>query len=475
MDSFFRRWAGTPVDCDGRGRTFPRFSPDGKWIAFSSTRNGNYDVYLVSIEGGAIKQLTFHDSADYVDSWSWDSNFIYFTSGRQNSFTSYKVNIKGGTPYRIFENYFNNIHNVVEDPKSPALYFTDTWESLRFASRKRYKGDYNPDIKSYNPETGELISHTKYRGKDLWHSMDKNGNLYFASDEGTDEYNLFTFKNGKKEILTKFKDSIKYPQVCADGSKVVFEKGYRLFLYDINTKKVSGIKVNLQKNYKLNLSKDFNISGKVTYFDVSPDEKKIAFVSRGELFISDIKGKFIKKMVTDPKGRVIEVKWLSDSSSLIFNQTVDGYLDLFKLVDGKEVRITEGEMDDRNISLNSKRDKALYLSGKRFVMMMDLKDFSSKKIAEDELWGFYNSTPCFSPDDKYVVFTAYRNFEQDIFVHDLAAGKTINITDSGVTESNPFWSPDGKYLFFEADRLKPQYPRGDSFKDICSSIDEIFR
>jgi len=379
---------------------YPRFSPDGKWVAFSSTRNGNYDVYRVSVAGGVIKQLTFHDSSDYVDSWSWDSKFIYFTSGRQNSFTSYKVSSDGGTPVRIFGNYFNNIHNIVEDPGSPALYFTDTWESLRFASRKRYKGDYNPDIKSYNPETGELVSHTKYRGKDLWHSLDKNGNVYFASDEGTDEYNLFTLKDGKKVMLTKFEDSLKYPQVCADGSKVVFERGYKLFLYDTKGKQVSAIKINLHENNKLNLSKDFNISGKVTYFDVSPDEKKIAFVSRGELFISDIKGKFVKKMKTDPGGRVIEVKWLSDSRSLLFNQTVAGYLDLFRLENGKEIRISNSEMDERNISLNSKRDKAIYLSGKRFVMILDLKDFSSRKIAEEELWGFYNSTPQFSPSDQ---------------------------------------------------------------------------
>ncbi len=439
---------------------YPRFSPNGKWVAFSSMRNGNSDVYIIPVKGGGVKQLTFHDSGDIVDSWSWDSKFIYFTSGRQNSFTSYKVDINGGTPVRIFSNFFNNIHNIVEDPKSPALFFTDTWESLRFASRKRYKGDYNPDIKSYNPETGELISHTKYRGKDMWHSLDKNGNIYFVSDEGTDEYNLFTLKNGKKTKLTDFKGSIKYPQVSADGSKVVFEKGYQLFVYDTGSKKVSGIKIALYENYKLNLSKDFNISGKVTYFDVSPDEKKIAFVSRGELFISDIKGKFVKKMGTDPKGRVMEVKWLSDSRTLIFNQTVNGYLNIFKLTNGKEKQLTNGEMDDRNLSLNSKRDKAVYLSGKKFVKIIDLKDFSTRKIAEDELWGFYNSTPYFSPDDQYVVYSAYRNFEQDIFIHHLKEGKTMNITDSGVTESQPFWSPDGKYLFFEADRLKPQYPRG---------------
>ncbi len=441
---------------------FPRFSPDGKWIAFSSTQGGNSDVYIIPVEGGRIKQLTFHDSSDLVDSWSWDSKYIYFTSMRQNNFSAYKVGREGGTPVRIFKNFFNTVHNVVEDPKSPALYFTDTWESLIFASRKRYKGDYNPDIKSYNPDTGELISHTKYIGKDQWHSIDRSGNVYFASDEGSDEFNLFWLNKGKRVALTFFKDSIKYPQVCADGSKVVFEKGYQLFIFDTNTGKIGKVKIDLYENNKLKLSKDFNVSGKVSNFDVSPDEKKIAFVSRGELFVSDIKGKFIKKMGTDPNGRVMEVKWLTDSRSLLFNQTVNGYLDLFRFEDGRVIRITNSKMNDRNISLNKKRDKAVYLSGKKFVKILDLKDFTSKTIAEDELWGFYNSTPRFSPDDRFIAFTAFRNFEQDILIHDLEKGETINITDSGVTEAQPFWSPDGKYLFFEADRYMPQYPRGGS-------------
>ncbi|MEN8222193.1 MAG: S41 family peptidase [Acidobacteriota bacterium] len=439
---------------------YPRFSPDGKWIAFSSSQGGNSDVFLIPVSGGKIRQLTFHDSQDSVDSWSWDSKYIYFTSMRHNNFSSYKVNREGGTPVRIFKNFFNTVHNVVEDPGSPALYFTDTWESLRFASRKGYKGDYNPDIKSYDPETGELISHTKYIGKDLWHSVDRDGNIYFASDEGTNEYNLHVLKDGKKITLTKFKDSIKYPQVCADGSKVVFEKGYRLFLYDTKKRSVSGVKIDLYENNKLKLTKDFNISGKISYFDISPDGKKIAFVSRGELFVSDIKGEFVKKMGTDPEGRVIEVKWLSNSRSLFYNQTKDGYLNLFRFENGKEVEITAGTVNDRNISLSSKRDKAVYLSGKRFIKVLDLKSFKTEIVAEDELWGFYNSTPRFSPDDKFIVFTAYRNFEQDIILYDLRNKKKINITNSGVTESRPFWSPDGKYLFFEADRFKPQYPRG---------------
>jgi tricorn protease len=65
----------------------PRFSPDGKWIAFTGSQDGNANVYVVPAEGGDIKQLTFHSGADNVDSWSWDSKYIYLTSGQLNSFS----------------------------------------------------------------------------------------------------------------------------------------------------------------------------------------------------------------------------------------------------------------------------------------------------------------------------------------------------------------------------------------------------
>jgi tricorn protease len=177
---------------------YPRFSPDGQWIAFSGSQDGNSNVYVMPAQGGEIKQLTFHDASDRVDSWSWDSKWIYFNSSRYNYFTEFKVNRQGGTPTRLFDNYFNTIHGLVEHPKSLAYYFTDTDESMAFASRKGYKGEYNPDIKSYNPKTKEFQIHTSYRGKDFWHTIDQQGHIYFVSDRFNGEYNLYRLENEKK-------------------------------------------------------------------------------------------------------------------------------------------------------------------------------------------------------------------------------------------------------------------------------------
>ncbi len=448
---------------EGR-ETFPRFSPDGQWLAFSASPLGNLDVYVMPAEGGEIRRLTYHSSDDRVDSWSWDGQYIYFNSSRANDFTGYKVAITGGTPQRIFSHYFNRAHGIVEHPQEGALYFTDSWESMRFANRKRYKGDFNPDIKSYHTTSGKYTVHTNYRGKDFAPTIDRQGKIYFISDRFQDEYNLFTF-NEKHEVtrLTNFSTSIYAPCVSANGNLIAFVKDYQLFTYDVQTAKVTQIPIRLFEYNALSFESDFNLKGKVTAFDISADGEKIACVSRGELFVSSIDGKTIRQLETSAMGRVMEVKWLKDNRTLIFTQTVDGWLNIFRIRADRRapaVQLTFDQANNRYLSLDANRSQALYLSGRNQLRIIDLETFTSRTVVEDEFWGYYNSRPHFSPGNQYILYTLYREFEQDICLYDLKKGQTINLTESGVTEMNPTWSPDGKYIFFSADRYFPSYPRG---------------
>lgn len=458
----------------------PRISPDGKWLAFSSNQFGNYDIYVMPLQGGDIRQLTHHDANDEVDSWSWDSQSIYFTSGRYNRFGSYKVGISGGTASRLFPHYFNTTHHVVETPSGDLL-FNNTWESYTAAWRKRYKGAFNPDILSYNLHTKAFNQLTDYEGKDFWASADKNGNIFFASDEANGEYNLYTFDNGKKTALTSFKSSIKRPVVSANGQKVVFEKDYQLYIYDVATKNAAQIPVSLSRNQVLDKQQEFDVKENISYFDVSPDGKKMAFISRGDLFVSDIEGKFIRQIPTSTE-RAMEVKWLADNKTLLFNQTAEGFQNWNTIAaDGKgNVRqLTSDKRNNRDIVFNPDRTKAVYLSGRDEVRILDLKTLESKTLVNDEIWAFQNSSPSFSPDGEYILFTAVRNFEQDIFVHHIAKGETINLTNTGVSEASPSWSPDGKYIYFASNRTKPSYPTGmqnaSIYRMALDNFDEPYR
>ncbi|WP_313383410.1 S41 family peptidase [Chishuiella sp.] len=441
--------------------TNPRVSPDGKWLAFSSNQYGNYDVYVMPINGGQIKQLTFHQAKDDVESWSWDSKNIYFTSNQNNNFGSFKIALDGETPQPLFTNYFNTTNGLVETPSGEYI-FTNSTESANQVARKRYKGENNPDLLAYNPKTKAFKQYTDYRGKDFNPTVDQKGIIYFISDENNGEYNLYKIENGKKEALTAFDTSIKKPFVAANGSKVIFEKDYQLFVYDVNTKTSNPVTINVNTNKIIDKEQSFSTADEVSFFDVSPDGKKIAFVSRGIIFVSDIEGKFVNK-ITDGKERVLEVKWLKDNQNLIFNQTYKGYQNWFKVAangKGRSEQLTSDIRNNRDITFNHDLSQAVYLSGRDEVRLLDLKSFKSSTIVKDEIWGFQNSKPSFSPNDEYVLFSAKRNFELDIFIHNIKKNKTINLTNTGVSEEDPTWSPDGKYIYFASDRTNPSYPLG---------------
>src|SRR5215203_2714606 len=256
--------------------TSPRVSPDGKWIAFTGRQYGNGDIYIMPVNGGDVKQITYHSANDEVTSWSWDSKSIYFNSNRMGQVAGFKVSVDGGTPQRVFGDYFFQYdHNLVEHPSTGEIFFNDTWESSSQAHRKRYKGPFNPDIQSYNPKTKKFIKYTNWEGKDFGATIDKNGTIYFISDEANGEYNLYTLDKGKKTALTKFSTSIKTPFVNAAGGKVVFEKDYQLWLYDVASKKAEKLNLSIFRNNVLSKEKDFDVKGTISYFDVSPDGKKM--------------------------------------------------------------------------------------------------------------------------------------------------------------------------------------------------------
>jgi hypothetical protein len=439
----------------------PRLSPDGKWLAFSSNQYGNYDVYVMPAGGGTIKQLTFHTGRDEMESWAWDSKTIYFTSSRNNNFGSFKTTIEGKTPQKLFNNYFNNTNGLVETPAGEYL-FTSSSESAYQVQRKRYKGENNPDILGYNPKNNSFKQYTNYEGKDFNPSVDKNGIMYFISDENNGEYNLYKLENGKKTALTQFDTSIKKPFVSADGSKVIFERDYQLYMYDVASKNTTPLNISLNTNKTLEKAQNFNVENNISYYDVSPDGKKLAFISRGIIFVSDIEGKFAQQ-ISDGKERAMEVKWLKDNRTLLYSQTYNGYQNWFTIqADGKgqPKQLTEDLRNNRNITLNSNLTKAVYLSGRDEVRLLDLKNFKSTTIVKDEIWAFQNSRPSFSPNDEYVLFSAKRNFELDIFIYNIKKAQTLNLTNTGVSEEDPVWSPDGRYIYFASDRTNPSYPLG---------------
>lgn len=449
------------TNMDGRV-SHVKLSPNGEKIAFSATQYGNSDVFLLDIKTGKIKQMSYHQAPNEVTGWSWDGENIYFSSTRYNMSASFVVNISGGTAKRVFHHYFNITNQLTGHPDGGYI-FTMGMEAAGQLSRKRYKGPNNPEIYYYHPEKGKVYNQTNWEGKDLYASVDQQGNIYYQSDEHNGFNNLYVIKGQSKTRLTSFDEDIQMPAVNSSGSHVVYIKNYQLYLYDVAQQKSQLLNPLLNTYQDLKKLQSFRVADDISYFDVSPDASKLAFVSRGILFVSDIGGISIKK-AWHSKERVFEVKWLADNERVIFSQTVNGYAQWFVLnvhqKDAQARQITSEPRTQQNISLNKKRTQAVYLSGRDELRIMNLSTFNSELIVKDEFWAFQTSTPHFSPNGQYVVYTGRRNFEEDLFAYDITTKKSINLTQTGVTETDPFWSPDGKYIYFTSDRTEQAYPYG---------------
>ena len=445
----------------GGNENYPTVSPDGKLLAFSSDINGNNDVYIVPVAGGEVTRLTWHEANDMPVGWTPDSKSVYFESNRANIRTTYRVSVDGGTPYRLFDGYFNTVSNLVENPATGEMYFNESAESINFPTRKRYVGEHNPDIKCWNPATSEFRQLTDYEGKDTWPMVDRDGNLYFVTDRYNKESNIAKYvPGGEPQQLTKFRQSLQYPSISYDGSRIVFLLEYKIQCLDTKTGKVSEPQISIADN-DVRITRAFK-DQKPSSVAVSPDGEKLALAIRGLLYVSDAEGKYLHRLETPVDERVEEVVW-TDNTTLYYTRTDKGYVGVFKIkADGTEGEkaIYQTEANVQSLTKSHKGDMIAFISGSDKVMVLDTAKDKVRKIADAQFWSFRGYGMNFSFDDSHLAFEAMNLFEGDIYIYSFKDGKLYNLTNSASSEGSPVFSPDGKNLYLTANIYGSSFPRG---------------
>ena len=441
----------------------PMVSPDGKYLAFSSDIQGNSDIYVVPVAGGPAVQLTYHSAADTPASWSADSKYIFFESARSGSRkTTWKVAADGGTPELMFSGYFNTVVNLVENPKTGEYYFNESMESISFPTRKRYVGDHNPNIKSWNPKSSKYTELTDYIGKDTWPMVDKAGNLYYVSDEYNKESNIVKYvKGGKPQQLTTFDKSVQYPKISADGSAIVYIKDYEIGILNTASGAVSVPEISVAGG-SVEVRRSF-ADQKPSAAAVSPDGKKFALVIRGQLFVSDAKCKYLQRLATPDDERVVDVEWSKDNRTLYYSRTNRGWINLYKIAadnSGAESAIYQPEDNIMSLSISHKNDKLAFIDGSHSVMVCDLGSDSVSKVADAEFWSFEGYGINWSFDDSVIAFEAMNMFEPDIYIYSFKDSSLRNLTNSASTEGSAVFTPDGKYMYLLANPTSSSFPKG---------------
>ncbi|HEV8370711.1 MAG TPA: S41 family peptidase [Pyrinomonadaceae bacterium] len=431
---------------------YGRFSPDGKWIAFSSDRNGNLDVFIMSATGGAAKQLTSHSADDTVLGWSADSHSVLFTSNRGEDFMPqlYLVSVDGGAQWKagtdmgVQATYSPDGKRLAYNQKSQVYW------------RKYYRGSYQSDIMVMDVAAKKFTQVTDFDGLDSWPMWGHDGFIYFVSDrDGAGLTNVWRVSDngGKADRVTTFKNGdVRWPSISADGRVIMFEHDFGIWKLDVNSKKASAITLNIDAETADNLTDMQSFSSQADEFDLAPSSRRIAFSIHGEIFTAPVEEGDIKQ-ITESTARERSVAYSPDGKWLSYISDQSGREELFVVaVDGSgpPQQLTDIDAlkqgynwspDSKTIAFTSSDDKLRTLN------------IATKQLAvlDTSHYGGFGS-PNWSPDSKWIAYSkADASRTSDVYV--IAASgeekEPHKVTFDSYNETNPRFSPDGRKLFFQ--------------------------
>ncbi len=442
---------------------WPLFSPDGRYIAFSSKRYGNFDVFVVPVKGGVPRRLTYHTADDMVNSWTPDSKYLIFHSSRQNRVSLYKIPVRGGTPVRIFPGFWAIPHFARVSPDGRKIIFNNSYESLRFWWRRGYRGSFNADIILYDFPTRRFTQLTSYTGNDLFPNWSPDGTrVIFVSDRDFQTQNVFELSLKDKSIrrITDFRNGwVRWLNVSFARNLAIFERNYRLWLLDLKTGKTWPLNLKISSDIKENFEKWEELK-KVESFAASPDRKKIALIARGEIFVCDMEGKLLRR-ITESPWRESEVIWDSDSRHIFFVSDKGGNLNIYR-VDALQPEswepVAAGKEEEWQIKLSPDGRYLAYLKGKKELMIYNIEKKKRRLIYRGQLAGLGGADYCWSPDSRWIVIGDTFYWERDPVAINVETGEKIRLFKNTMDESNYSWSPDGRFLLFVANYTGHSFP-----------------
>jgi len=444
----------------------PLFSPDGKSIAFTSTRTGNGDIYVVDLGSGRTRRITYDDAREQLDAWSRDGKWIYFTSNSRGADTAandvWRVAASGGTPMMLTDEKIINEYNAAPSPDG---------KSLAFVGYGSASGQWWRHGRSHMDETQLWLledvappaAARHYRqlagdgAKQIWPMWSHDGQrLYYMSDRNGHE-NLWTMSRagGDAKALTSFTSGrVLWPSISYDGSTIVFEHDLGIWRYDVAAGKASPIAIKLEGVAAASGIEHRRINDRFSEYALSPDGKKVAFIARGDVFAASSKEAGDAMRVTNTAGAETNLDWSPDSKSIIYCSDRSGAYRVYRFdfATEKETQITSGDGSDAIPQFSPDGKQIAFQRNHHDLDVLDLATNQVKTIAT----GRFDRRPyvspgsmAWSPDSKWIAyFDSGANLISNAFVVPVsggAAAKPVSFL-SNVNGDSLEWSHDGKFL-----------------------------
>ncbi len=469
----------------------PLYSPDGSRLAFVSTRTGNGDIYILTLNTGDLRRLTFDDSIDLLDGWSADGRWIYFTSTSHDVGTPdvYRVSSDGGTPMEVSGDLYTAEYFGAPAPDGSTIAFTghgiggsQWWRKghshideseiwlMRFGSKPAY----------------EQISDGN--AKEMWPMWSKDGRiLYYISDRSGAQNVWARELAGKSRQITQFKDGrVLWPSISYDGRTIVFERNFEIWKLDTASDRAGAIS-NTRRGAPVGPAVEhLRLTDQISEIALAPDGKKIAFVVRGEVFAASATDGGDAARVTFTPAEESQIVWSGDSRRVVYVSDRDGptHLFVYDFATNSEAQLTRESASDDTPRFSPDGKMVAFQRGGEEIRVLDLDSKKEHSIARAHLERppLSSDRPfVWSPDSKWIAYMPVgEKLFKNVFVAPVTGGDTRQVSFVANGGSNTIsWSPDGLFLLFDTGQrtetaqlarvdLIPRTPkyREDQFRDL---------
>jgi Tol biopolymer transport system component/C-terminal processing protease CtpA/Prc len=475
----------------------PIYSPDGKKLAFISSRTGNGDIYVLTFDTGELKRLTFDDANDQLDGWSRDGRWIYFSSASRDISgmnDAFRVSSEGGTPMQVSADRYTNEFYSAPAPDGQMLAFAARGRASADWWRKGHSHIDESEIwllrsvsTASQPPSYERL--TEPGAKELWPMWAADGrSLFYVSDRSGAQNIWMKPLSGAARQVTKFKDGrVLWPNISYDGKLIVFERNFKVWKLDTASGNASEISITRRGAPSSPAVERLRLSDQFRELALSPDGKKIAFIARGEVFAASSKDGGDAARVTTSVANEYQIVWAPDSKRIVYVSERDGasHLFLYDFTTKTETALTSTAQPDDTPQFSPDGKLLAFQRDGKELRVLDL-DAKQERVLTT---GYFARPPLnpdrpfvWSPDSKWIAFTTVgvtKSF-RNVNVIATSGGEARQVSFLANSFGGTItWSPDGTYLLFDTSQrtespqiaridLIPRTPkfREDQFRDL---------
>ncbi|MCX6550541.1 MAG: PDZ domain-containing protein [Acidobacteria bacterium] len=433
----------------------PRFSPDGKWIAFTGDYAGNPDVYVIPAIGGEPRRLTWHPGGDTVQGWTPDGKAVMFASARATWAPSgaprfWTVPAEGGVeePMPLPRAYQGKIS---ADGGRIAYRLNNSWDE----ERRNYRGGQNRPIWIVDLKTYDLVSPPWTDSKDVdpvW----SGDSVYFISDrDGVANVWSFDTRSKKLAQVTKF-DDFDVKAMDSGAGAIVFEQAGSIHELDPKSGRSHVVNITAAGDFPWMMPRWEDVSSRVSNLALSPTGKRVAAEARGEIFTIPAEKGDARNLTASSASAERDPAWSPDGKYVsYFSDKTGEYALVIEEQDGIKPARTialPGPTHYYTPSWSPDSKKILYTDTNLKVWVLDVESGKAKIVGSDP-WMVPQRTvnPVWSPDAKWVAYSSHLNsLYRAVFVSNVETGETKQITDGLADAMFPAWDANGKYLWLLA-------------------------